>query len=190
MKRNDKTILSRLDDSLRWMDHALRWTGFPARVADELSDNPSVDRNHRPSRWFPLFYIAASCVLLILPLIWLLKMDHVSPGAVGGSMVAVVIGIMTGVSLIHTSGPLGKPSSQDDEREATLRRDSFLFCLVLLAGLNCLGQPILMIVSHWQDWQTAQSVVVAVSTLIVNATLLGTLPTLYASWNFRQLPKE
>jgi hypothetical protein len=183
MKRSHRSILSRLDDTLRW-------TGMPARVADDMSDHPSVDRNHRPLRWFPLFYIAASCVLLILPLIWLLKLDHVSTGAVVGSMTGMVICIMTGVLFIYTSGPLGKASCEDDEREAALRKDSFLFCLGLLAGLNCLGQPILLIVSHWQNWQTAHSVVVAVSALILNATLLGTLPTLYASWNFRKLPKE
>jgi hypothetical protein len=97
---------------------------------------------------------------------------------------------MGGVLLIHTSGPLGKPSCEDDEREAVLRKDSFLFCLGLLAGLNCLGQPILLIVSHSQHWPTAHSAIVAFSALILNATLLGTLPTLYASWNFRQLPKE
>lgn len=74
--------------------------------------------------------------------------------------------------------------------EAVLRKDSFLFCLGLLAGLNCLGQPILLIVSHWQNWQTAHRAIVVCCALILNATLLGTLPTLYASWNFRQLPKE
>jgi hypothetical protein len=190
MKRSHRSILSRLDDSLRWMDGTLRWTGFPARVAEDMSDDPSVDRDHRPLRWFPLFYIAVSCVLLILPLNWLLTLDRISPGVVVASMTGMVVCIMTGVSLIHTSGPLGKPSREDDERETALRRDSFLFCLALLAGLNCLGQPILLIVSHWQEWQTSQSVAVAVSALILNATLFGTLPTLYASWNYRQLPKE
>jgi hypothetical protein len=183
MKRSHRSILSRLDD-------ALRWTGFPARVADDMSDHPSVDRNHRPSRWFPLFYSAFSCVLLILALILLLKRDLVLPGAAVSFMTVMVLTIVTGALLIHTSGPLGKPSCEDDEREATLRKDSFLFCFGLLAGLNCLAQPILLIVSHWQNWQTADSAIVAASALILNATLLGTLPTLYASWNFRQLPKE
>jgi cytochrome c biogenesis protein CcdA len=88
------------------------------------------------------------------------------------------------------NGPLGKPSYEDDERERALRKDSFLFCLGLLACLNCLGQPFLMILSHLQNWQTAHSANVAMSALIVNATLFGSLPTLYASWNLRQLPKE
>ena len=91
---------------------------------------------------------------------------------------------------IHMNGPLGKPSLEDDEREAALRKDSFLFCLGLLAVLNCLGQPCLMILSHWQDWQIAQTVSVVTSAFMLNATLFGCLPTLYASWNLRQLPKE
>lgn len=187
MKHSHRSILSMLDDSLRW-------TGIPARVADDMSDNPSVDRKHQPLRWSPLLIIAFSCVLLILCLSWAQKLDHVSPGAVVGIVtgmaVSMAVSIMTGVLLIYTSGPLGKPSREDDEREAALRKDSFLFCLALLAGLNCLGQPILLIVSRWQNWQTVHSAIVVFCVLILNATLLGTLPTLYASWNFRQFPKE
>lgn len=180
MKRSHTSILARLDD-------ALRWTGIPDRVAEDMSDDPSVDRNHRPMRWIPLVLIAFSCVLLILCLILLAK---VSPGAVVGIMTGMALSIGTGGVLVYTNGPLGKPSREDDECEAALRKDSFLFCLGLLAGLNCLGQPVLLLMSHWQNWQIAQSVVVVFSTLILNGTLLGTLPTLYASWNSRQLPKE
>lgn len=180
MKRSHKSILSRLDDSVRW-------TGIPARVADDMSDEPSVDRNHRPLRWSPLLLIAFSCVLLILCLILL---SNVSPAAVVGIMTAMALSIMTGGVLVYSSGPLGKPSREDDEREAALRKDSFLFCLGLLAGLNCLGQPILLVLSHWQNWQAGQSVIVAFCALILNATLLATLPTLYASWNSRRLPRE
>jgi hypothetical protein len=183
MKRSDKSILSRLDDTVRW-------TGFPARVAEDLSDNPSVYRNHRPIRWTPLFVIAFSCVLLILCLSWAQKLDHVSPGVVVSIMTGMMMSIVTGAWFIHTSGPLGKPSSEDDEREAALRKDSFLFCLALLAGLNCLGQPILLILSHWQNWDIAHGVIVTFSAVVLNATLLWTLPTLYASWNIPQLPKE
>ena len=88
------------------------------------------------------------------------------------------------------NGPLGKPSLEDDEREAVLRKDSFLFCLGLLAGLNCLGQPVLMILSHLQNWQIQHIASVAIWALLLNATLLGSLPTLYVSWNLRPLPKE
>jgi hypothetical protein len=108
--------------------------------------------------------------------------------------VAVAISLGGGIGalvlVIHMNGPLGKPSCEDDEREAALRKDSLLFCLGLLACLNYLGQPFVLILSHLQNWQTAQSVSVAMSALMLNATLFGCLPTLYASWNLRQLPKE
>jgi len=98
--------------------------------------------------------------------------------------------ILGALPALHANGPLGKSSLEDDEREAALRKDSLLFCLGLLAALNGLGQPVLLIMSHWQNWQTGHSAIVVICALILNATLLGTLPTLYASWNFRQLPKE
>jgi hypothetical protein len=180
MKRTHRSILSTLDE-------AVRWTGIPARVADDMSDNPSVDRNHRPLRWIPLLVIAFSCTPLV---VCLMLFPMVSPGAVVGIMTGMAVCVMTGVLLVYTSGPLGKSSREEDEREAALRKDSFLFCLGLLAGLNCLGQPVLLIVSHWQNWQIAQSVIVMFWALILNATLLGTLPTLYASWSSRDLPKE
>lgn len=183
MKRSHKSILSRLDD-------ALAWTGIPARVADDLSGRPSRDREHRPLRWVPLVAIGFPCVLLILCLAWPLQLDLFSPAAGVSIVTALVVGIMTGVLLIHSAGPLGKPASEDDEREAALRKDSFLFCLGLLTVLNCLGQPILLLVSHWQDWQIARSVIVAFCALLLNATLLGTLPTLYVSWHSRPLPAE
>jgi len=183
MNSSHRSILSRLDD-------AVRWTGIPARVADAMSDDPSLDRKHQPLRWVPLLVIAISAVQLVVCLIWPLKMDPISLGTVVSILTGMVASIMTGVLLIYTSGPLGKPSREDDECEAALRKDSFLFCLGLLAGLNALGQPVLLIMSHWQNWQTGHSAIVVICALILNATLLGTLPTLYASWNFRQLPKE
>lgn len=183
MSSSHRSILSRLDD-------AVRWTGIPGRVADALSDDPSVDRKHQPLRWVPLLIIAVACGQLVVCLIWPQMMDRFSLGTVVSMMPGTVLGFGTGVLIIYMSGPLGRPSREDDEREAALRKDSFLFCLGLLAGLNGLGQPILLIMSQWQNWQTGHSAFVVISALILNATLLGTLPTLYASWNFRQLPKE
>ena len=171
-----ETFLSRLDNTLRW-------TGIPARVADEMSDAPPVDRKHRPLRWIPIWPIAFSCALFILSLIWRWALNPAlvsSLGAIGVAMTPV----------IHISGPLGKPSLDDDEREAALRKNSFLFCLGLLAFLNCLGQPVLMILSHLQNWPTARSASVAGSVFMLNLTLFGCLPTLFASWILRQLPQE
>jgi hypothetical protein len=171
-----ETLLSRLDNTLRW-------TGIPARVADEMSDAPSVDRKHRPLRWIPLWTIAFSCALFIVTLTWPSALSAALGPSLSGAIVALV-------PMIHMNGPLGKPSLEDDEREAALRKDSFLFCLGLLTFLNCLGQPILTILSHLQNWQTAHCVSVAISALMLNATLFGCLPTLYASWTLGQLPKE
>ena len=88
------------------------------------------------------------------------------------------------------NGPLGKSSCDDDEREAALRKDSVRFCFELLACLNCLGQPFLVILAVLQHWQLAHGVRVATSALMQNFTLFQCLPTLYASWNLRALPKE
>ena len=178
MTRSHRSILARLDD-------AVRWTGIPARVAD-----PLVDRKHQPLRWVPLLLIAISCLQLVVCFIWPQEMERLSLGALVALMPAIVLAFGTGVLIVYMSGPLGKPSREDDEREAALRKDSFLFCLGLLAGLNGLGQPILLIMSQWQNWQTGHSVIVVISALILNGTLLWTLPTLYASWSFRRLQQE
>jgi hypothetical protein len=177
MKRSHIGPLSRLDNAVRW-------------IPGDMSDKPSVDRKHQPLRWVPLLVIALSCFLLVACLIWPVVLDRVSLGTVISIMTGMVLSIPCGVLIIYMNGPLGKPSREDDEREAAVRKDSFLFCLALLAGLNGLGQPILLIMSHWQNWQSGHSAMVLVCALILNATLLGTLPTLYASWRFQRLPKE
>jgi hypothetical protein len=163
---------------------------MPARVKDHVSADPSVDRKHRPLRWSPIWPIAFSCALFIFSLTWPPALDGVSPGAMIGIMVAFWGSTVGMLPVIYTSGPLGKPALKDDEREAALRKDSFLFCLWPLAVLNCIGQPILMILSHLQNWQIVHSASVVLLSLMLNATLFGCLPTLYASWKLRPLPKE
>ena len=172
MNKRGRNILSILDN-------AVRWTGIPARVADEMSGAPPVDRKHRPLRWSPIWPIAFACILFVLSFMW--------PSVLLTSLGAVIAGM---ASSIHLNGPLGKPSLEDDEREAALRKDSFLFCLGLLLFLNCFGQLLFLGLSILQNWQTAQRVSVAASAFMLNLTLLGCLPTLYASWKMRLLPKE
>ena len=179
MKSSHRSILSMPDSTVR---------GFG--IPDDRFNGASLDRKHRPLRWAPLLVIAVACVQLVVCLIWPLKMDRISLGAVISIMPGTVIGIVVGVLIVYRSGPLGKLSREDDEREAVVRKDSFLFCLGLLTVLNCLGQPILLIMSHWQNWQPGHSAIVVTCALILNAALLGTLPTLYASWSFPRLPKE
>jgi hypothetical protein len=176
-----RSILSMLDDTVRW-------TGMPRRVAAQMSDDP--DRKHRPLRWTPLWPMVFSAVLLLLSLAWppLLRGFDLGDIAIfGGMFWGAGFAMMSG---IHQNGPLGKSSLEDDEREAALRKKSFLFCLGLLAVLNVLGQPILMILSHWQDWQAARTASVVTSAFMLNATAFGCLPTLYASWHLGQLPNE
>jgi hypothetical protein len=128
-------------------------------------------------------------LLILFPLLLIARFD-LSMWDVVGVMTVLAICVTAGAWQIHASGPLGKRASVDDEREAALRKDSFLFGLGFLAALNSLALPVLLVVSHWQDWRTAQALAIAVSTLILNAVLLGTLPTLYASWKSRSPPKE
>jgi hypothetical protein len=180
MKLSHQTILSKLDD-------AVRWTGMVDRVSDQIAGDPSV--HHRPARWIPLLYIVTAWMLILFPLFLIVKFD-LSMWDVVVVMMAIAICVTAGAWQIHASGPLGKAASVDDEREAALRKESLLFSLGFLAALNCVALPVLLVLSHWQGWRTAPVVAVAVSTLILNAVLLGTLPTLYASWKSRNPPKE
>ena len=134
--------------------------------------------------------IAFSFALLVTSLVWPPLLDGMNPGTLVGVIVAFWGGAFAMIPGIYMNGPLGKSSLEDDEREAALRKDSFLFCLGLLAVLNCLGQPLLMILSHWQDWKIAKTVSVVTTAFMLNATAWGCLPTLYASWQFRPLPKD
>ena len=97
---------------LSMLDNAVRWTGIPARVADQMSDVPTVDRKHRPLRWSPIWLIACSSVLFILSMIW--------PSVLMSSLGTLVAAMAPS---IHFNGPLGKPALEDDEREAALRKD-------------------------------------------------------------------
>jgi hypothetical protein len=181
MKPPRRGVLSMLDDTVRW-------TGMPARVADQMSNDP--DRKHRPLRWMPIGPIAFSIALLTLSLAWPPPLDGVDLGGIIGPLVGFWGAIFAMMPAIYMNGPLGKASLDDDEREAALRKDSFLFCLGLLAILNGLGQPLLMILSHWQDWEAAQTASVVTTAFMLNAAIWGCLPTLYASWKLRPLPKE
>jgi hypothetical protein len=171
-----ETFLSRLDDSLRW-------TGIPARVADDMAGR-ALDRKHRPLRWIPIWPIAFSCAVFVLSLAWPFAPNLL---ALLLSVGSIVVAMSPGIQMI---GPLGKASLEDDEREAALRKDSFLFCFGMLACLNCLGQPLLVILAILQHWHTAQCLGVATSALMLNFTLFLCLPTLYASWKISQLPKD
>jgi len=181
MRPHRKSILSTLDD-------LVRWTGMPAWVADQMSNDP--DRRHRPLRWAPIPPIAFACALLVISLAWPAWLEVFSAGGLIGVGVAFWGAIFAMLPGIVMNGPLGKSSLEDDEREAALRKESFLFCFGVLALLNGLGQPFIVILSHWQHWQFERIASVVTTASMLNAALLGCLPTLYASWNLGHLPKE
>ena len=93
-----ETFLSRLNSTLRW-------TGLPDRVADEMSDAPSVDRKHRPLRWIPIWPIAFSCALFVLSLIWRWALNPALVSSMGAVIVAMA-------PVIYISGPLAARVSQ------------------------------------------------------------------------------
>ena len=127
---------------------------MPARVvADHMSDDSSGERKYRLLRWVPIWPIAFSCAVFVIFLIWPPVLDGFEPGSIIGILTGFFGPFVAMVPRIHMNGPLGRASFEDDEREAALRKDSFLFCLGLLAFLNCLGQPLLMILAHVQNWQ-------------------------------------
>lgn len=181
MNDGRKSLLARLDDSVRW-------TGMPERVAAQMSGDP--DRKHGPLRWRPIGPIAYALLLFGIALAWPWFLDGFGPGAL-----AVVIagswGWLLGMAVgIHAKGPLGSSSLDDDERQAALRKESFLFCLGILAVLNVLGQPVLMFLLQWQDWTVWRTAIVVATGLMLNVALWGSLPTLYASWKLRDLSRE
>jgi hypothetical protein len=91
---------------------------------------------------------------------------------------------------LHMMGPLGKPSLEDDEREAALRKDAYLVCFGLLAFLNCVGQLLLMSFALLRQWGAADAIFIGSSALLLNLTLFGSVPTLYVSWRVERLPNE
>lgn len=169
---------------LSMLDNAVRWTGMPARVAEQMSGAPSADRKHQADRWSPILLIAFACIVFVLSLMW--------PSALMISFSTFVAGI---APFIHANGPLGKPSREDDEREATLRKDSFLFCfglLTLLSFAELLGFIIFVLTNlpHVENWDTGKSALVAASALLLNLAMFWCLPTLYASWRMPAISKE
>lgn len=129
-------------------------------------------------RWLPLLPIACGAGLVAATIA-----APVAPAvyAMAGPMVATV-------AAISLNGPLGKPSIDDDEREAALRKDAFLFCVSVLAFLNIVGGPILMLTAALQGWTVERVAGIAFALFIANAACFGGLPTLYASWKSPKLP--
>ena len=169
----------RIDTVLSTLDKAMRWTGVPALVARDMAEGSSGYDRNRPLRWTPMVLILVSIGLFVSAVLWPSGLEV----SLGGALIALI-------PALQKVGPLGRPSIDDDEREAALRKDSLLFCLALLTCLNCFGQPVFAVLSHWQHWPLGRTAIVAGAGFMLNACLFGTLPTLYASWNLGRLPND
>lgn len=166
--------------ALQRMDALVRWSGAAEAVSADMADDADTRRRHRPMRWLPLLPVTCGAGLIGLAIAHPI-----------GSMWYVAAGpIVAAMTMVSINGPLGKPSLDDDEREAALRKDAFLFCLAVLAFLNILAGPALMVMAALNEWKIEQMAGVAFALVIGNLAWFGSLPTLYASWKSPQLSSE
>lgn len=173
MSEKRKTALQR-------MDALVRWANTSDMVRRDMSDEPDPARRYRPMRWLPLLPMALGAGLVISAIAFPVpRTVYVVAGSIVGTVAAVA-----------NNGPLGKPSVDDDEREAMLRKDAFLFCLAVQAFLNIAGGPILMVTAALHGWAVERVVGIAVALVIGNLSWFGSLPTLYASWKSPCYPKQ
>lgn len=153
---------------LERLDALVRWTGSESR------------RQYRPKRWLPLLPMALGAVFVIAATI-----VQLPAGLFGLAAAFCTLG-----AAINGSGPLGKPSLEDDEREAALRKDAWLFCLAVLAFANILGQPAFALTAMLQAWPVERVAGALFAVFMCNVLWLTSLPTLYASWKLPKLQEE
>jgi hypothetical protein len=163
--------------ALQRMDALVRWSGASRQVRLDMSREPR-ERRRRTMRWLPLVPIAVGAGLMAAAI------AHPVSGAsygVGGPVIALAAGMML-------NGPLGKSSRDDDEREALLRKNAYLFCLAILAFANIVGGPALLLAATSHAWTGERCVGVAFAWFLANMTWFTSLPTLYASWRLPRHP--
>ncbi|MBV8667082.1 MAG: hypothetical protein JO269_11420, partial [Burkholderiaceae bacterium] len=120
MNEPKKSLLGRLDDSIRW-------TGMPKRVAEHCADGEARrERKYRPRRWLPLIPILFACAFVLIAV-------YLPQAPWQFACLAAIVPSMLPQMI---RGPLAKQAIEDDEREAALRKDAFYFCFALLAILN------------------------------------------------------
>lgn len=171
---------ARRKTALAWMDSLVRWTNASDMVKRDMSSEGGELQRHLPMRWLPLIPMGCGTGLIFAAIA--LPVPVVFYG---------IAGAMSGVmSYIHINGPLGKSSVDDDEREAALRKDAFLFCFAILAIANILGQPMLMVTAALHQWTIARTIGLAFAIVIGNLAWFTSLPTLYASWKLPRLSDE
>lgn len=173
MSGNRKTALQR-------MDALVRWSYASDMVRREMSDDAEAERRYRPMRWLPLLPMACGAGLVIAAIAF----------PIPRAMLTIVVPVVGAMGAIPNNGPLGKPSMDDDEGEAALRKDAYLFCLAVLAFLNIVGGPILMVMAALHGWATERIVGIAFALVVGNLAWFRSLPTLYASWQPPRLSNE
>lgn len=168
MSTKRKTALQRMDAFVWW-----------SKASDQVRHDMSGDadeRRHRPMRWLPLLPMAFGAGLIFFATAS--PMPHM--------LYAVAGPIMALAAAIAMNGPLSKPSIDDDEREAALRRNAFAFSMAFIAISNIVGGPILLLMVAQHGWVAERVVGVAFALFLGNMMWFVSLPTLYASW---QLPR-
>jgi hypothetical protein len=164
MSVSRRTVLQRMD-ALVW------WTGASAQVQGDMSTDAET-RRYRPMRWLPLLPLAGGAGIIFAATAF----------AIPPMLYVIAAPLMAVAAAIAINGPLGRPSIDDDEREAALRRHAFFFCLAILAFANMLGGPMLLFSAALHAWPADRLYGIAVSLVLGNMTWFVSLPTLYASW--------
>lgn len=172
MSTKRKTMVQRMD-ALVW------WTNASDRVRHGMSDEPD-EHVHGPMRWLPLLPMALGAGLIYSAIAFAVPL--MSYGAAGA--------ILAVASSIPINGPLGKSSIDDDEREAALRKNAFLFCLAFLAVANIVAGPVLLVASALNEWPIRRVLGVAFALFFGNMMWFISLPTLYASWKLPKLSDD
>lgn len=164
MRAKARTLMQSLD-ALVW------WSKASDMVQRDMSGNTDERRN-RPMRWLPLLPMALGAGLIFVALAS--PLPHMAYG--------VAAPLMAVASAIVINGPLGKSSLDEDEAEHMLRKNSYFFCMAVLAFLNIFGAPALLLSAAFQAWSVDRIAGLAFALFIGNMTWFVSLPTLYASW--------
>lgn len=165
--------------ALETMDALVWWSNASDKVQHDMS-NDDDGRRHQSMRWLPMLPMAFAAALIVSATTS--PLPHIAYGVAGSLMLVA--------TAIAVNGPLGKRSIDDDEREAALRKNAFLFCMAFLAFSNIVGGPILLLTAALRGWAVERIVGVAFALFIGNMTWFVCLPTLYASWKLPKLSED
>ena len=172
MSAKHKTILQRMD-TLVW------WTNASERVQCDMTMD-SNERRYYSMRWLPLMPMALGAALIFYAITTTLPYFIYG---LGGAITMIA-------SAIAINGPLGKPSIEDDEREAALRKNAFLFCMAFLAMSNIIGESFILLTIAEKGWGREHVIGLAFALFIANAAYFVSLPTLYVSWKLTTLSED